>query len=255
VIKKLLILILLLNTIFMIIEINGFIPELAYYQTYYKPMPFNTNPLFVEDAFIPLFQIRPSGIYHSTIYFSFELVIIFAILLHRIKNHYLILIITFISIFSGSTALLIALLLFSLLLFIMQANTLKTTIFILTYWILWLIVYNYLYPSFFLYNYNMSDFTDSFFTRFDTRSSNSSYTANYLFFQFSIILFLIFSILYLIKKQFKLKIRYLYILIVLCILLTLHNLIYTLKLYLNLGMLTAYIHMAYNLNLNKDRTR
>lgn len=241
-IKKILVIIFFLNAIFILIEINGLIPQLAYYQIYYTSLPYE-NSLFVENAWFPLFQIRPSGLFHSTIYMSLEVIFIMAILMHPVKNNFLIVTITFVAVFSGSTAIFLSIL-------ILIASTIKVNgskvifkFFILI--LFWLLIYYFVYPSFFSYNYNYLNYIGSFSTRFDIDSTSSSFTANKNLFLALSFFMLLTSMLYLIANKYTFNTRYIYITILLIIMLTIHNFIFTLKFYMNIGLLIGFVNVYY----------
>jgi hypothetical protein len=247
-IRKFLIIVLSLNAIFILIEINGLIPELAFYQNYYNPTSYESS-LFTENSWFPLFQIRPSGIFHTTIYLSFEIIFIMAILIYPVKNDFTIVVITFISIFSGATALFLSV--FVLIVMAKHVNSTKYIVKVFIFMVFWLLLYYFLYPAFFSYNFSADSFVSSILSRFDLASGNSTYTGNSILAQVIIIFaMLILLIFYLIVNLFRFKLKYVYILTVIFIILTVHNFINSFKLYLNIGLLLGFIS-SYHLGLVK----
>jgi len=249
-IKNILFLVLVLNAVFIIVEINGLLPELVSYQIYYSGNATFRPALFVENGWFPLFQIRPSGVFHSTIYLSFEMIFIMAILMYPIKNNLSILFMTFVSVFSGSTAL--SSVMFILMLFTVKVNSSKVIFKVFVFMMFWLLMYYFLYPSFFLKNYNFIGFFGSFLTRFDMNANYSSFSANQSMFLLIAIFILFSTLLYLAANQFKFKFRYIYMISVVVIILAVHNFISSFKFYANVGLFFGFVHAYYKLNLEKN---
>jgi len=255
-IRKMLIIILVLNVIFLFIELNGFVDGLDKFQIYYDSVGYQKS-FFVENSWFPLYQIRPSGIYHSTIFLSFEMIFTIAILFYGIKSYTLVFVITFLSVFSGSTALFLLLMIIPLVLYISKVNNLKITLATYSSLIFWLVVYMYMYPSIASYNFNFENYLASFDTRLDFSNTHSTITANIKLIVTILIIIFWLVIFYLIKNNYKLNMRFIYLFIILASVFLIHDFVNTSKFYINIGLLFGYIkiyylHKNYNLANKKD---
>jgi len=244
-IRKILILILVLNAIFIFIELNGLIDGLDNFQIYYDPVGYQ-NSLFVENTHFPLYQIRPSGIYHTTIFLTFEMSFTIAILHYGIKSYTLLLIITFLAVFSGSTALFLLLMILPIFAYINNANNRKITLASFIFLFFWLVVYLNMYPSIALYNFDLENYIASFNSRMDFSSTNSTITSNVKSIVIIFILGFLLTALYLIRSNYRVKMRFIYLFLVIISVFLVHDFLDTTKFYINLGILLGYMKIFYS---------
>ncbi len=247
-IKKFFVFIVILNFFVIIMEMNFPIKELLEFKTYhldiYHPdfKPQYNWPIWVEDYEVPLYQIRPSGIFNSTINFSFEMIFILAILLFSdMKNNISMFFLLVVSVFSGSDALLIASIILPILTF--GINEKKRIFFILTMLFLTFVLYTYLYPYFSAYNYNLKSTFTSILSRLDFDSVNSTFTSYGVV---SVILLFIISLYAFVKSVSNNTLKYLYVIFTVVSVLLLHNLILSIKFYIYLGILLGIMKAYYD---------
>ncbi len=247
VIKTILITILIINSLIMLIEINALIQLFYQYKIFHIPIDENVIlyqlPLFVENTKFYIFQLRPSGLSNSTIFFSMEMMMIFAIMFYTYINTYTALFMVFISIFSGSTSLSLG---FLILLLLSRRVKNNMNIFKgIILFIIWYCIYTFLYPAFSEYNYNYNNYLVSFMSRLDIDTKNSVFSA-YTDEFFILLIPLSFMILsYYCVKSFLFNIRYLYIIVTVLSMFLMHNFIFTIKFYMYLGLLFGFINIYY----------
>lgn len=234
-----LLLVLLLNLIFIFIEVYGLIPSLSYYQTYTADIYGYRTNLMEIDLPIATYQCRPHGIYSSTIILSYVLVNVNAILLFYIRNLVVITCISIASIFSGGTALLLAVPILLILLYLMKRYTFSYFFKSILIYFSFIFIYWMFYTSLFQVNYNFNAILMSFNTRFDMSNTHSTLTS---FFYPSIFLLIVF-VLWLIYKFKSIKFNeiciYIYISTPICISLLIHPLISSTRLYILIGIILS----------------
>jgi len=240
-IRNILILIVALNAAFIFIELNGLIEGLDIFQAYGDPAVGYKSSLFVEERIFALYQIRPSGIYQSTAVLSLQMIFMLSILLYDIKNKVLISIITFIAIFSGSSALFTVSIIFPIISYFSNVNNMKTTVLIFLFLILWLVFYFIGYPGISGYNFNFASYLHSFSSRLDSLDSTTSFSLN-INSVFFITIILSVSLFYLIKNKFIINIINIYFIVAMISMLIIHNFLGTSMFYINLGMLLGFLH-------------
>jgi hypothetical protein len=196
----------------MCFQLTGEFGFLSVFQDYYIS---ESISIFDSNDWFPLFQIRPSGIFPSTIYLSFFLSLAVAYVLNLKATKYNNLIYIFIAlslVVSGSTFGL----LMCLLIIIFNFNI------ILSFYILLsTIIYCFFIPDYFLnYNYNLEDLFSSIQTRITPNSDgsfNSLISKNLLFFGTFLFLLMVFLYFKKLHKNFILIINIIIILIPLII--------------------------------------
>lgn len=218
----------ILNTVLMLFQICGDFPKLHEFQFYSEKIPVNVHNL---GDIIPLSQLRPPGIFPSTIYLSlFQIFCVSFFLIEQkpVSFAETIYLVSFLSLAQSTTSVILFLIIFFLLI-----RKQKKIIAVL---IVFCIYYFFLPKKFLHYNFNLNEFMVSVNSRLsfmETIPANSQFT---LIFS-SIILFVI--ICGLIKNRKK---RYKVVLISLLILtLFLHSLAFSAFYWLFLGAVVFFL--------------
>lgn len=165
-----------LNILIMLLQISGISSSLYAYQNYNGETSI-LNSIFTFDAGtkIPLMQVRPSGIFPSTVYLSlFNFFLVAYFFTKKTMGRSQLIMLSLLFVLSGSTA---CLLLVFLTIFFKNSNFSKEFCFL---YLFFLALYRILLPKmFFEYNYSIADFISSINGRFSI-SYLSQYSINNL---------------------------------------------------------------------------
>jgi hypothetical protein len=165
-----------LNILIMLLQISGISSSLYIFQNYNGEASI-LNSIFTFDAGtkLPLMQLRPSGIFHSTVYLSlFNFFLTAYFFTKKTMSRSQLVMLSLLFVLSGSTA---CLMLVFLAIFFKNSNFSREFCFLYLFFIS---LYRILLPKmFFEYNYSTTDFISSFNSRFSI-SYFSQYPTNNL---------------------------------------------------------------------------
>jgi hypothetical protein len=212
-----------INLLVTVAQILG-IADFFYYHMFYFPegtgytniLQYNLLTEIDHEVFSTP-QMRPSGIFPSTIYYTFFHMIVFYLLIvsEKFKSRWYI-IFAFSSIISGSSAILLIVSCSLVLVF----NNIKLIFLFSSYVLFMLIGFSVQYP-WFAWSYNVKNITDSFFSRgYDL--AGKQLLSIYAMYQSSFISFMIVSLV--LGYFLQTSIRYVFIVVIILLPLVIHNL-------------------------------